>query len=76
MTWDCEYGNYADMNNDVSFFDNFFPSKEAREKARKKYDEALMDILEDIAYENHVPPYEYKEWDSEDWDRFREAMDI
>ena len=76
MVWDCDYGNYADMNNEVSFFDDFSPSKDARAKARKKYDEALREVLEDIASENHVPRYEYEDWDSDDWDRFREAMDI
>ena len=76
MTWDCEYGNYKDMNNETHWADNFFPKKPARESARKKFDEAMREILQEIADDNGFSYEQTDKWDWDDWYYFREAMDL
>lgn len=76
MAWDCEYGNYKDMNNETYWADDFFPKKPAREAARMKFDEALREVLQEIADDNGFSYAQTDEWDRYDWDNFREAMDL
>lgn len=74
--WDCDYGNYKDMNNDRSWFDDFSPIKAQREEAKEKFDNAMKEILEEIADDNGIPYEEYSNWGNYDWDTFRECMDL
>lgn len=73
---DCEYGNYRDMNNETYWGDDFCPKRPAREAARAKFDEALREVLEEIAIDNGFSSEEYEQWDTYDWDYFRDALDI
>lgn len=73
---DCEYGNYRDMNNDRNWWEDFFPRKTARAQARIKYDEMMREVLQDIASENGFSYEQTKDWTWDDWDMFRECMDL
>ena len=70
---DCEYGDYKDMNNDVAWWDDFFPRNDARKAASVKFNEAIRETLDDIAYENGLNT---DGWEEHDYDMFREAMDL
>lgn len=72
-TWDTPYGNYKDFDPEPLWSDDFNPSREARAKAREIFDDALKDILMDIAIDNHLDP---SEWEQADFDEFREIMDL
>lgn len=73
---DCEYGDYKDMNNDREWYDDFFPRKTARASARIKFDEALKEVLQEIADDNGFSYEQTNEWTWDDWYMFREAMDL
>lgn len=72
-TFDCEYGNYKDMNNEVLWQDDFFPSRQAREEARSKYKECWYEILSEIAAENGL---DTSAWDEMDFNDFADRMDL
>lgn len=72
-TWDCEYGNYKDMNNERNWRDDFFPRKKAREDAQEKYKEWERDILNEIAHENGL---DTSGWDTYDYWDFQEIMGL
>lgn len=66
----------VDTDSPLSIADWFNPSKEDRHKARKYFDEAMDELLTDIAEMNGIPYEIYSKWDTYDWDEFREAFDI
>lgn len=67
---DCFYGNYADMNNEWDWRDDFFPNKDAMKKAQAKYRDGWLELLDEIARDNHL--------DTEYWelDDYYELVDI
>lgn len=71
--WDTPYGNYRDFDPEPHWSDNFYPSRNALREARYKFDEALKDVLYDIADDNH---FDASEWTDEDYELFREIMDL
>jgi hypothetical protein len=76
MCRDCEYGDYKDMNNEREWYDDFFPRKPAREAARAKFDEVMREVLEEIADDNGFGYEQTSKWTWDDWNIFREAMDL
>lgn len=68
-TWDTPYGNYNDFDPDYWWADDFNPSAKERAFARSEF----KDFLCLLAEKNHLDP---SEWEEEDFDIFREIMDI
>lgn len=73
-TWDCEYGNYADMNNEVEWYDDFYPRTKECDGAIEYYDEMVRDLLEDIA--THFFGLKTDEWSDNDYDIFVEKVGL
>lgn len=61
---DCFYGDYADMNNEWDWRDSFCPSKDAMEKAQAKYRNAWIELLDEIATDNHL---DTEAWEIDDY---------
>lgn len=72
-TWDCDYGNYRDMNNEYDWRDYFFSGKKARQKAKDKYHQWWMEIVDEIAHDNGL---DTTEWTMDDYRWFSEEMDL
>lgn len=72
-TWDCEYGNYRDMNNECDWRDDFFPRKRARQEAQDKYNEWKREMLDEIADDNGL---DTSDWTKEDYGDFADMMDL
>ena len=53
--------------------DDFDPRRPARDAARAKFDEGIRDLLDEIADDNGL---DSSEWGWEDYDYFRELMDL
>lgn len=70
---DCEYGDYKDFDLPYHWTDDFWPSKESCKKARAKFDEAVNEVLEEIAHDLGL---DTSEWDSDDYWTLREELDI
>ena len=70
---DCEYGNYADMNNDYNWTDDFFPRNAECDKARDKYNEAMYEIVDEIAHDFGL---DSSEWEELDYSMFKEMVGL
>lgn len=73
MTWDCEYGNYRDMNNEYDWRDDFFPRKKARQEAQDKFYEWKREMLDEIADDCGL---DTSDWTREDYSDFADMMDL
>ena len=71
--WDCEYGNYKDMNNERYWYDDFYPNGKLCEKAHKAYTDIERDALETAA---DVCGLDTSDWNGDDWEIFKDKVGI
>ena len=70
--FDTNYGNYGDFDSHY-WADDFYPIKSVREKARARFLETLIDMLDDMAEECGLDP---TDWDAYDYNEFCYKMDL
>ena len=70
---DCEYGNYRDMNNEVDWFDDFYPNTKRCSEALAEYDWRWREIIADLAYTFGL---DTDEWNDTDYEIFCERIGI
>ena len=66
----------VDTDSPVAVSDWFSPNKEKREESQQLYNEAMFETLMEIADFNKIPFDVYKEWNKDDWDDFKECLDL
>ena len=71
---DCEYGNYRDMNNEVEWYDDFFPNKKECASAYAEYKMRWYEAVEEIA--ECMFGFNTDNWEKEDYEIFCEKVGL